>query len=308
MQIRYFEEFIDFATDLNFSAAARRQNLSLSAFSTHISTIEKEVGVPLITRGHACKLTPAGIEFLERAHRFVSLWQETLNSCAQAAASTSAILRFDAATIYYDYEVNALRIARDLSTRNPNFKLKLTNLKTGSLLSALKEDAVDAGFITRLSESPQKSFEEGGYSYVLAGSEPAAVWISNRSPLAAMETISIEDLAGYRFIIRMNLRKDTRSQSISSFFTERNLRAQFSFKYAEAPEDLFLEGLEDDEVFLGTPTAFKKFLAFSLADDRQVKMIDPAVYLASYICYRTDSDNPALKLFIEQLENAKANA
>lgn len=73
MRIEMPREFVLMAKVLNFSAAARKLNLSQSAMSTHVANLEKELGVTLFSRERQITLTPAGQLLLDGI-------QETLDS------------------------------------------------------------------------------------------------------------------------------------------------------------------------------------------------------------------------------------
>lgn len=68
MDISIFEDFVVLSSELNFSAAASRRNMTQPAFSRRIKVLEDWIGTPLFTRtSRSVALTPAGRALLPRA-------------------------------------------------------------------------------------------------------------------------------------------------------------------------------------------------------------------------------------------------
>jgi len=68
MDTGIFEDFVVLCSELNFSAAASRRNMTQPAFSRRIKTLEEWIGTPLFQRtSRSVVLTPAGRALLPRA-------------------------------------------------------------------------------------------------------------------------------------------------------------------------------------------------------------------------------------------------
>src|SRR6056297_3507782 len=68
MDINWLIDFVCLGRTLNFSRAAEERNVTQSAFSRRIKSLESWVGAPLIDRSsYPVTLTPAGKQFLGTA-------------------------------------------------------------------------------------------------------------------------------------------------------------------------------------------------------------------------------------------------
>ena len=75
--LRSVEIFVIAGRTLSFAAAAQAVNLTPSAVSRRIQTLERELGTPLFTRfNRRIELTAAGAQFLDTAGRGIYLIEE----------------------------------------------------------------------------------------------------------------------------------------------------------------------------------------------------------------------------------------
>ena len=76
MNIQQLESFIQVAENLSFARAAEVLNMTQSAVSRQISSLENELGASLFHRStRTVSLTPAGISFLDDAKDVVKRLQ-----------------------------------------------------------------------------------------------------------------------------------------------------------------------------------------------------------------------------------------
>ena len=72
MELEWLEDFISLANTGSFSQAARHRNISPSAFSRRIHSLEHWLGAPLIDRhSHPVALTDAGVQLVNTANRVI---------------------------------------------------------------------------------------------------------------------------------------------------------------------------------------------------------------------------------------------
>ena len=70
MELNQVSYFINLAETLNFTRAAEERNITQSAFSRRIRSLENWIGVPLIDRAnYPVQLSPAGRQFLPIAQQ-----------------------------------------------------------------------------------------------------------------------------------------------------------------------------------------------------------------------------------------------
>ena len=90
MDLALLQDFVELASELNFSRAADRRNMTQPAFSRRIRGLEDAIGTPLVQRtSRSVSLTPAGSAFLPRANARVRLVAEVRRDALEAAAYKS---------------------------------------------------------------------------------------------------------------------------------------------------------------------------------------------------------------------------
>lgn len=78
MKIESLYEFIVLSHYLNFTTAANNLNMSQPTLSKHISELEQELDVDLITRGKDLEMTAAGTAFLKDAIQIHHLYKDAV--------------------------------------------------------------------------------------------------------------------------------------------------------------------------------------------------------------------------------------
>lgn len=76
MNFLSFEYFVTIAKELNITSAARHLHVSQQALSSHLSKLEKELGVPLFFRSNPLVLTREGEYFLNYCNETLKLQQD----------------------------------------------------------------------------------------------------------------------------------------------------------------------------------------------------------------------------------------
>lgn len=85
--------FIDVATEGNFSAVARRQDVAVSSVARKIDLLEAELGVRLFARSsRSIVLTDAGEQFLPRARNIVAEMDDARHTLADLHADPRGVL------------------------------------------------------------------------------------------------------------------------------------------------------------------------------------------------------------------------
>ncbi|MDC0947808.1 LysR substrate-binding domain-containing protein [Gammaproteobacteria bacterium] len=85
MDVNWLMDFVCLCRTLNFSRAAEERNITQSAFSRRIQSLESWVGVALVDRGHyPIQLTPAGRQFYVTARESLGLLIDSRQSIRTA--------------------------------------------------------------------------------------------------------------------------------------------------------------------------------------------------------------------------------
>ncbi len=97
MELKWLEDFVSLANTANFSRSADERNITQSAFSRRIKSLEHWVGTELVDRGtFPITLTKPGRSFLEVAQRVVRDLHETRAEIREEHQSGPAMLTFAA--------------------------------------------------------------------------------------------------------------------------------------------------------------------------------------------------------------------
>ena len=100
MEFRQLEVFICVAKNLSFSKAAEELYISQPSVSAQIIALEKALGVQLLIRNNkSVSLTKAGLDFLLRAQKILTLRDQTIHSASGGGKTQTGILDIISSTI-----------------------------------------------------------------------------------------------------------------------------------------------------------------------------------------------------------------
>ena len=146
IELRHLRYFIAVAEELHFGRAARRLHLSQPPLSQQIRRLEELLGYPLFVRtSRAVRLTSAGEVFLERAQR-------TLRKMDEDVEAMRTVGRGEAGTLAVGFIGSGMLTAipallGQYRARFPGVNLQLREAYTSGVIGALKEGALDVGFL-----------------------------------------------------------------------------------------------------------------------------------------------------------------
>ena len=150
-QLRTLSEVI---SQGNFSAAARRLNLTQPAVSLHFRELEQRFGVQLIERmGRHAYATAPGVQLVEHAERIFL-------ECEAAAATMRRFRDGWIGRVHVGTTLTALTyqlppIMRQLQTDYPGIDLLVTNMPTRDSVENLIKNAVDLALVTLPIKEPR---------------------------------------------------------------------------------------------------------------------------------------------------------
>jgi len=191
MDLRQLECFVAVGEELSFAQAGKRLLFTTSNVSQHVRQLERELGVVLLDRTtRRVSLTPAGASLLPRARRALSA-VENLREAAQQArdgevGSVTGLFCAGAADIASLLRDEVNRTSRDVT-------IDFNASATTALFQALKRGAVSLG-IARCSAA-------GLDSLLLTCHPRSMVVLPDHHPLAARESLSVNDLTDYDVVL-----------------------------------------------------------------------------------------------------------
>ena len=187
MDLRRVKAFIAVAETLSVTKAAERLHISQPPLSRHIHQLEEELGVTLFVRHrHGVTLTEAGGRLLEKARALEAAASEFALTARHVSSAGANEIRVGIGWGLWDV-VNRIRI--EFARTCPNVTIAATDaycwydsdeqLRTGALDLAFARPPFDAGFEV---SAPILS-------------ERIQAIVSDVSPLAARDSVSIRELA-----------------------------------------------------------------------------------------------------------------
>lgn len=192
MDLRHIRAFLAVADASSVTRAAERLHITQPPLTRHLHQLEEELGVTLFVRHrHGVKLTEAGKQLLEKARRVDAAAVEFV-AAAKHAGRGEASLQVGIGWGLWD-AVHKVRVA--FSARFPHVIVRATDafcsieageqLASGALDVVFARPPYDAAW--RVSEPILR--------------EPIQAIISDDSPLARRETVSIADLVTYPLLL-----------------------------------------------------------------------------------------------------------
>jgi len=227
MELSQLRTFSVVAKTLNFTRAAERLNLTQSAVSHQIKSLEQELGEPLFIRGkQGVRLSRAGLAVLEQAARILEAADELrelasgrrgpLRGDVKVAAATQAFVHLFAP--FFESFMRA----------NPGVALSFRSTpSTDQTVSDINSGAADIGFASLPLYSPglkvDRLFEDElvlvvGHTHRLAGLETASLDDLRREPLILLERGASIRRATDRFFREVGIEPSLALESNDTYF------------------------------------------------------------------------------------------
>lgn len=178
--------FVVLASELNFSRAARRLNMTQPPLSRRIKLLEEELEVVLLERtSRRVALTPAGQVFLSEAQKLLTQSNLSVIAARKAALGTAGTVKIGfvgAAT--YSFLPKLIAMARSGA---PQVELELVQMESAEQVHSINEGRIDIGFSRPLLGSHH-------LNGVCVAREPLVLAIPRVHPLAKKRRPRLEEL------------------------------------------------------------------------------------------------------------------
>jgi DNA-binding transcriptional LysR family regulator len=253
MRTETLNEFIVLAKHLSFVSAARELYISQPSLSTHIISLEKELGFNLFVRsGSVLYLTQAGSVFLRYAQRTLRELGEGIRKSAAVAVELPpvSIPSLPPSSPYYD----AL-------TRLEGHSFVFVDLKEGiPSFVAVEKGIVDAGIhfdysgISLMCEQA----EALGIAYIPAGTAQMSIAVMKSHPLAARSQITRQDLRGLKIAITSGAHFDSWKLLVLETIGE-DLGLEFNLNQLRSIRNLAILDMGDNAHICGTEVIHECF-------------------------------------------------
>ncbi len=135
MEAKWLEDFISLARTGNFSQSAGERNITQSAFSRRIKSLEQWVGVSLIDRStYPTTLTPAGLRFHEAALKATTSLESMRDDLRKAQNPGRDVFR-----VSLQHSLAGNFLAEWLPQIAPNLNSTLVTVKADNLHDCIRE-------------------------------------------------------------------------------------------------------------------------------------------------------------------------
>lgn len=185
--------FLEVASVLSVSRAARRLYISQSALSQQIRRLEQELGYPLFSRtAHGIRLTAEGEAFCAEAAPVAEGWRALCSHAANSKAPEKIRLRLGVGSRVYSNHL--FREVLSYFEADPHTEVTFVTEAGRDVLEALQSGALDLA-LDRL-PSGSGSAGEGRFFSCELIRERQCVLMTRSDPRAALPAISFGDLQG----------------------------------------------------------------------------------------------------------------
>jgi DNA-binding transcriptional LysR family regulator len=183
-RIRQLQCFLTLSDLLNYNKTARVLYMSQPTITFQIKSLEEAFGVKLFVRDRQqVRLTDAGVAFREYAQTIM----DTVHSAHDCLSGLHTRLRLRVSCGPVGQYVLLPAVLRALAQRYPEFELEVIELTTEQQIARLPEGKVDVLLMV-------SSLPITGMRFDPICEDGLIAMVSNRSPLAKQNTISVESL------------------------------------------------------------------------------------------------------------------
>lgn len=185
--------FVAVATELNFSRAARRLNMTQPPLSRQIKLLEQALDVTLFERtSRNVVLTPAGLAFLSEAQTLLKLSDVAVTTARRAARGSAGSVKigFVGASTYSFLP----GFISQIRASSPQIDLELVQMETAEQLQAINAGYTDLGLSRPLAGNHH-------LESLCVARERMMLAIPRAHPLAAKRRPALDALNGEPFIM-----------------------------------------------------------------------------------------------------------
>ena len=235
-QVRYFQAVVRHGS---FTEVAEECHISQSAISQQIKALEEELGVQLLERmNRKFTLTPAGEHFYKKSLILVADYDRLVQDTFRISRKDHAELRIG---YLKSYTGQAIQTAvAHFSEKYPDAEVHIVGGSHEDLYDALRTEQVD------LVMNDQRRAFSNEYVNCSLAHVNCCIEIASRNPIAALETVSPEELKNTPFIlVASKNQQDTEGEYYRDVFGFRS-----DFLFAESMEEARLMAVQNNGFML----------------------------------------------------------
>jgi LysR family hca operon transcriptional activator len=292
MELRHLRYFIAVAEEGSLTVAAeKRLHTAQPSLSRQMRDLEDQVGVALMSRSvRGVGLTAAGRAFLDHARLALTQAEAAVEAARRAAEPFKPTFALGFLTgTEIDWLPKAMRI---LNEQLPNMKLTIASQYSPDLAAELLRGRLDAAFMRRERQE--------GLAYRRVMTEPLFVVFPSDHRLAALETVSLRQIVGERFVI-----PSSTAPILHSLIADTLERSGLDIKPAHEVDHLAhaVSMVASTGAVMLLPAYARSFLPSSVTS-RPLRGKAPTIDLV--VGYSKANRSPILKLFLSNLDEMSA--
>jgi DNA-binding transcriptional LysR family regulator len=178
----------------NLTRAAQEFGISQPGLSRQMARLEADLSVALFERSRAgLTLTAAGQRYRQFAEDVLVSWQQMLDDIHGASATVEGDLRIGASTTPAEFIVPSAVAA--FTQRHPQVRPLVITSDTQAVVDGLRQGRWELGVVGAQVDEP-------GVHYVSIADDEIVLAVPTTHPFARRRMISLDDLAGQRFVLR----------------------------------------------------------------------------------------------------------
>jgi len=284
--------FIAVGEELHFGRAAERLNMTQPPLSRQIRLLEHQVGTPLFERtNRVVRFTAAGKIFLPQAVRILHLAEEAASNARRVAKGDRGSIAIGfTATFGYGILPD---LVRRLHQRSPDISLTLKEMVTAEQLEALDSGQIDVGLM-------RPHAPHGGFDTVQFGREALMLAIPQKDAKLWPSEPTLACLEGKPVIGYSLYEANYFHQLIQTSLERAGVKPEMVHYVPQIHTMLALVNAGVG-VALTPETALRLHLEGVVL--RRIVM-NPSRPVKMVFSYRTDNDNPILKVFRREITEA----
>jgi DNA-binding transcriptional LysR family regulator len=193
VELRELRYFFVLSEELHFGKAAERLHISQPPLSQAIAQLERKLGARLLDRtSRQVTLTRAGAVLSRHARRLLLEANDAVGATQRAAAGETGTLRLALGSVARFTILPHMQ--HSLTTRFPNLGLEVTEEEGDAVVEIVRSGGVDVGLLVCAPEVD-------GIESVPVRVEGAVAVVNQGHPLAAMESVTVAQLAKYPLLV-----------------------------------------------------------------------------------------------------------
>ena len=195
MRIEQIQAFLAVAETQSFQAAARRCGITQSTVSRQIQALESLLGLSLLRRSGAVKLTLSGEQFIPHARKIYQAWENALAEISSLRQGQQAELCIAAIHSVCAYRLPP--VLQQFIADYPQVQLRVTALGSDRALKVLRDGLVDVAVVmnNRVLTTNMDWLVDSLYS------EPVRVLVRSTHPLVKSQPVPWSALSHYPHVI-----------------------------------------------------------------------------------------------------------